>query len=84
MWNNQLGTKANVWRICERFVEEEAMTRRNLLATAAGQDQSTNSGRDERRKEKHDRLRTIVSNYNLLPQEDYLKSIANELAMLDK
>ena len=25
VWNNQLGTKANVWRICELFAEEEAL-----------------------------------------------------------
>ena len=77
VWNNQLGTKANFRRICELFVEEEALTRQNLLATVAGQDQFTNSGRDERRREKQNTLTNIVSNYHLVPQDDYLKSLAS-------
>ena len=68
----------------ERFVEEEALTQQNFLATVAGQDQFTNSGRDERRREKYNTLTNIVSNYHLVTQDDYLKSLASELAKLDK
>ena len=76
--------KGKCWRRCELFVEEEALSLRNLLATVAGQDQFTNSGRDERRREKHNTLTNIVSNYHLVPQDDYLKSLASELAKSDK
>ena len=81
VWNNQLGTKSNVWN---GLLRRKLLHNKNLLATVAGQDQFTNSGRDERRREKHNTLTNIVSNYHLVPQDDYLKSLASELAKSDK
>ena len=43
------------------FGEEEALTQQNRLATVAGQDQFTNSRRDEPRRNKHNTLTNIVS-----------------------
>ena len=80
-WNQEMGTKPNMWKIVQGFVNQESETKRILVSNAAGRDMNTNTGRKSLVKNQYMRIRGIVQQYNTLPIEQYLNLMAHELSL---
>ena len=80
-WNQEMGTKPNMWKIIQGFLNQESETKRILVSNAAGRDMNTNMGRKSLVKSHCERIAIIVLQYNTLPREEYLNLIAHELSL---
>ena len=80
-WNQEMGSKPNIWRVIQGFVDKESETKRILVANAAGRDMNTNSGRKSLVQNHHRRIASIARQYITLPTAEYLALIAHELSL---
>lgn len=78
-WNSQIGTHPNVWRVIDGFIKQEAEARRVLLSNSTGRDMSENTGRKEKTKSHHFRIKSVVLQFGTLPDRAFLQQIAAEL-----
>ena len=82
-FNKLAGTSPNVWKIHELFRSTEADTRRSFMSNALGKDKSTNSGRKQKFLDGLGRLKFVAESYDTIPNSDYIRMIAHELAKQD-
>jgi hypothetical protein len=79
---NILGSKPNLWKVIQSLIAEEADTRRLLVSHATGQDLSTNTGRMQNVKEKHERILSLVKRFQDLSPGVYLRAMAANVAWI--
>ena len=79
-WNGLMGIKPNFFKVIQGFISQESETKRLLVTQATGRDMSDNSGRRSICRDHRERLKNIISQYATMPNEEFLTTLAHEIA----
>ena len=83
-WNGIIGPNPNCWKVIDGFIGEEGQARRALVATAAGLDLHSNTGRKSFGRTKYEKIKSIMSNYGNMSETMFLQSLAAQIARTDE